>query len=121
MLQEFLPEIEAGELSFVFVRGQFAHPVLKRPARGEFRVNSQFRPLKPVRADPSRTLISDGAAVVALLEHAVPLYTRIDGVIGQERLICTEVELCDPSLFMDIVPNTAHLLADATIEAIRAH
>lgn len=119
MIQEYLPEIEKGEFSFVFVGGSLAHVVLKRPAPGEFRVNSRFAPPRREVVEPTRDLRSDASAVL----HAVgepTLYARIDGVERGGRLICTEVELTDPSLYLDLVPSTAHLLAEATTAAVRS-
>ena len=118
MLQEFRPEIADGELSFVFIAGAFAHAVLKRPAAGEFRVNSQYAPPPPEAIVPSRRLLEDALAVLGTARQWT-LYARIDGVVRDGCLICTEIELADPSLYMQAHPPTAHLLARATIDAAR--
>jgi glutathione synthase/RimK-type ligase-like ATP-grasp enzyme len=120
MLQEYLPEIENGELSFVLIQGRLAHAILKRPKPDEFRINSKYEPLAPMHVTPSDALVDDAEAVLRKVLPEAPLYARVDGIERRGRLICTEVELTDPSLYMDIVPGTAHLLADATLAAINA-
>lgn len=41
MVQPFLPSLEAqGELSLIYIDGRFTHAVRKRPAPGDFRVQS---------------------------------------------------------------------------------
>jgi hypothetical protein len=42
LVQEFVPEISAGELAGVFLDGVFSHGLRRVPARHEFRVNSQY-------------------------------------------------------------------------------
>jgi hypothetical protein len=118
MIQEFLPEIAGGELSFIFIGQTLAHTVLKRPAPGEFRINSRYKPLPVAAIDPPAQLAADAEAVIRAVGQPT-LYARIDGVVRAGRLICTEVELTDPSLFMDSAPATAERFARATIEAIR--
>lgn len=118
MVQEFLPEIAEGELSFVFIAGDYAHTVLKLPAEGEFRVNTQYQPLPPVPHAPSRQLLAD--AVRVLEATAAPtLYARVDGIARFGRLVCTELEVTEPNLYMDVVPETAVLMAQATVAAAR--
>ncbi|HEV7675473.1 MAG TPA: hypothetical protein VGQ12_13165, partial [Candidatus Angelobacter sp.] len=42
LIQQFIPEIQTdGEISFVYVDGQFSHAVLKRPRAGDFRVQQE--------------------------------------------------------------------------------
>jgi glutathione synthase/RimK-type ligase-like ATP-grasp enzyme len=42
LVQPLLPAIAAGEYSCVFVAGELTHAVLKRPAAGDFRVQSHY-------------------------------------------------------------------------------
>lgn len=118
MVQEFLPEIAEGELSFVFIAGSYAHTVLKLPAEGEFRVNTQYQPPPPVPHAPSRQLLADATRVLEAA-GAPTLYARVDGIARFGRLICTELEVTEPNLYMDTVPETAVLMAQATVAAVR--
>lgn len=119
IVQAYLPEIATtGEISFVFVGGRFAHAVRIRPAQGEFRVNSRYRPRPPERVGPKESLLEAAAKVLAAIpSETIPLYARIDGVEdGQGDFICLEAEVVDPTLFLNLAPETADLLADATRE-----
>ncbi|HWA48634.1 MAG TPA: hypothetical protein VG742_10190, partial [Dongiaceae bacterium] len=113
MVQSYLPEIEEGEWSLIFLGGAFAHAVLKRPAPGEFRINSRFGGTRAA-VSPPRAMIADGEHVASLLPE-VPLYARIDGVMRDGRLLCTELELTDPNLYFDLAPESAQKLASLTL------
>ena len=60
----------------------------------------------------------DELAVLRTVRQST-LYARIDGIVRDQRLICTEIELADPSLYMQAHPPTADLVARATIDAVR--
>src|SRR5690606_8361541 len=92
LLQERLPEIAEGEISCVFIDGRFAHAVLTRPAPGEFRINTRFRPQPPARFDPPAGVVDDARKVIEAMP-AMPLYARVDGVSRGGRLICLEAEV----------------------------
>lgn len=123
LLQAFLPGIAAqGETSFVFVAGRLAHAVCTRPAHGEFRVNSRYAPRPSERVEPDPQLVDDAARVLAAIPgEASPLYARIDGAADTDgRLVCLEAEVIDPTLFLDLAPETAGLLARATLDTIQS-
>jgi glutathione synthase/RimK-type ligase-like ATP-grasp enzyme len=42
MVQPFLPRIADGEVSLIFVDGEFSHAVIKRPRTGDFRSQPEF-------------------------------------------------------------------------------
>lgn len=122
IVQTYVPQIAvAGEISLVFIGGRFAHAVRKRPAEGEFRVNTRFSPPAPERIAPS-SRVREGAERVlrALPGDAPPLYARIDGVEVDGGFVCLEAELVDPALFLHLAPESAELLARATVAAIAA-
>lgn len=57
-----------------------------------------------------------GLVVAALPGGAPPLYARIDRAPGPDgRLLCLEAEVTDPTLVPDLAPETAGLLARATV------
>lgn len=121
IVQAFAPEIlETGELSLVFVGGTFAHAVRKRPANGEFRVNTRYAPRAPERIVPSARVRGGAEAVLrALPVDAPPLYARIDGLECAEGFLCLEAEVIDPALFFFLAPESADLMARATVAAMR--
>jgi glutathione synthase/RimK-type ligase-like ATP-grasp enzyme len=113
LVQEFLPEIEDGELSLIYFDGLFSHAVRKRPPRGEFRVNSRFGATYSAET-PSREVTEQGGAVLRALPE-LPLYARVDGVVRDGRLIVIEVEVLEPGLFLDFDRGSAERFAQATI------
>jgi glutathione synthase/RimK-type ligase-like ATP-grasp enzyme len=118
LLQVFIPDIAtAGEWSLVFFEGRYSHAVLKRAARGEFRVQIEWGG-RVERAEPAREIIADAQAVIDALESS-PIYARVDGIELERRLTIMEVELIEPELFFDRYPDAAARLADAVIRAVR--
>ena len=113
LLQEFVPAIQSrGEVSLVFLAGSFSHAVLKRPAAGDFRVQTDFGgKLEP--ATPARETIAFGDAVLA--GAARPwLYARVDLVEAERGPVLMELELIEPDLFLS--PPAAARLAEALLE-----
>lgn len=100
LVQPFLPAIvEEGEHSLIFIDGQFSHGLIKRPAAGDYRVQSLYggwdTPVTPAPAD-----LAAAEAVLAGLPFPAPLYARIDLVRGPEgALLLMEAELIEPFLY----------------------
>lgn len=108
MIQEFLEEVGIdGEYSLIFFGQQYSHAVKKTPKKGDFRVQEQFGGLSsPTR--PSGDIIRQATAI---LDTAVPftssprlLYARVDGVIRKGIFTLMELELVEPSLFINNNP-----------------
>lgn len=113
LVQSFVPEIETGECSLVFIEGEFSHAVLKRPIPGDFRVQHDFggrlEPLAPavgVRAFAER--------VLAAVPHAW-VYARVDLVDTPRGPRLMELELIEPDLFLSRAPAAAARLAEALV------
>jgi len=100
MVQPFIPEIESqGEWSIMFFGGVFSHAVVKRAASGDFRVQREFGGTFET-VTPSPTVLAQAERAL----RAAPgesLYARVDGVILGGELVLTELELLEPSLFLD--------------------
>lgn len=101
LIQPFVPEIEThGEWSLVFIDGEYSHAVLKRPARGDFRVQPAHGGTVQA-AEPSNTLRTAARAVLdglSALGHPKPLYARVDGIEIGGRFTLMELELIEPAL-----------------------
>jgi glutathione synthase/RimK-type ligase-like ATP-grasp enzyme len=117
LVQEFLPEIGDGELSMVYFDGVFSHAIRKRPPEGEFRSNSRYGPTRDAETPPVE-VAEQGAAALGVLPE-MPLYARVDGVVRDGALIVIEVEVLEPSLFMEFDPPSAERFAEATIKRLR--
>lgn len=117
LLQEMLPEINKGELSFVFIGGVHAHTVLSKPAKDEFRVNSQYGKSEISLFAAPNAFVKQASSILNILPYST-LYSRIDCVVRDDQLICLEVEVIDPTLFLHLFPKTAKQLAKAILSDI---
>ena len=114
VVQEFVPEIrQTGEMACVFFDGAFSHAFWRRPAPGEFRVNSQYGArLEP--ASPAEATVRQARAILDLLP-AMPLYARVDGLPRADGLLLMELELIEPGLALDLDAGAADRFAEATL------
>ncbi len=115
LVQPFVPEVvSAGEWSLLYFGGEFSHAVIKRPAIGDYRVQSEHggstEPIEPDAA--TLTAAGQALAAVAALGYAEPAYARVDGVICEGRFLLMELELIEPFLFLAGHPAAAERLAE---------
>jgi glutathione synthase/RimK-type ligase-like ATP-grasp enzyme len=112
LVQPFVPElISEGEWSLLFLRGTFSHAVLKRPVGGDFRVQEEFGgAAAPVEPAPA---IVDAAVRALAASGQETLYARVDGVRRGGRFEVMELELVEPSLFLETTPGAAERFAHA--------
>jgi glutathione synthase/RimK-type ligase-like ATP-grasp enzyme len=118
MVQPFLPSLEEqGETSLVFIAGALSHAVRKRPAAGDFRVQSIWGGTAS-SAQPEARQVELAEQVLAQLDEP-PLYARVDLVKdlgGNPALI--ELELIEPNLYLSTNPAAATRLADAVLSQL---
>ncbi len=116
VVQPFMPQIEsAGELSMVFIDGEFSHAVQKTPKAGEFRIQSEFGGTY-TRATPSEQALRAAKTCLACVEDKFgeqPLYARVDGLIVNEEFQLMELELAEPELMFNLAPEAAANMAVA--------
>jgi glutathione synthase/RimK-type ligase-like ATP-grasp enzyme len=118
MIQPFLPVIETeGELSFIFLRGEFSHAVRKRPKPGDFRVQEEHGGTAE-REPATPDLVRQAERAVDAAPEP-PLYARADGVVAEGKLVITELELVEPMLYLGWDPNAADRLAAGIERALR--
>jgi len=114
LVQPFVPAIvEEGEWSLVFFDGGFSHAVLKRPARGDYRVQDDFGGSADPVAPPASILAAAqrALAVVADLGHPDHAYVRVDGVQVDGRFALMELEMIEPGLHLARRPDAAERFA----------
>lgn len=118
LIQPFFPAIQTeGEISFIFIGGRFSHAVLKRPAQGDYRIQSAYGGHEQ-EMDPS-PLDKDAAHAIFDLIEGEPLYARIDMVRdGNGQLRVMEVELIEPYLYPEQCPQLGQRLIHAIEKAI---
>jgi glutathione synthase/RimK-type ligase-like ATP-grasp enzyme len=110
VVQRLVPEIRStGEISMMFFGGAFSHAVGKRPKTGEFRVQERLGGII-TGVDPPDVLV--GYARELLETHAPGcLYARVDVVAAADRFVLMEVELVEPSLYLQHDPPSARAFA----------
>jgi glutathione synthase/RimK-type ligase-like ATP-grasp enzyme len=113
LLQEYMPEIEAGELSFVFFAAQFSHCVRKTPKQGDFRVQGDFGATREIHVPTPEQI--QGASRLLSLAPEVPAYARVDVVMRGSTMVLMEIELIDPMLFLGWESQAASRLADVLL------
>lgn len=120
MIQPFLPAISGeGEFSLFYFGGHYSHAIIKRPAKGDFRVQDYFGGTETAINPPADTLELATAAL-----HAAPdktLYARVDMVRDAEGIIrLMELELIEPSLFLHFADDKGAAFAAAVQNAIQS-
>ncbi len=100
LVQPFLPGIvEEGEHSLIFIDGQFSHGLIKRPAPGDYRVQSLYGGWDTA-VTPAPDDLAAAEKVIAGLPFPAPLYARIDLVRGSDgTLLLMEAEVIEPFLY----------------------
>ena len=114
LVQDFVPGIVAdGEWSLLFFDGRYSHAVIKRPARGDYRVQSQHGGSVEA-AEPTPAMIDSAQRVLsatAALGYPDIAYARVDGVMVDGRFRLMELEVIEPALFLAGRPDAAERFA----------
>jgi glutathione synthase/RimK-type ligase-like ATP-grasp enzyme len=118
LVQPFAEEIPRdGELSLMFIDGEFSHSAIKRASGGEFRVQTEHGgSVNPTRV--AAPIVEQARGVIEALPE-VPLYARVDGIVRGEAFLLMELELIEPNLFFDIAPGSAERFAAALARRLR--
>src|SRR5262249_6260497 len=113
MIQPFIPAIATeGELSFLFVDGEFSHALVKRNATGDYRIQEVYG-RRPRRVHATQADKKAARAVLEALDEP-PLYARVDMVRGGDgRLLLMELEVIEPFLFPQDGPHIGAMLGKA--------
>lgn len=115
MVQPFLREVvRNGEISLVFIAGQFSHAVRSMPGTNDFRVQSGISKAFV----PPAELIAQAATV---LSHAPEpaLYARVDMIQQDGAAVLMELELIEPTLFLMHDAHAPQRFAQAIAAAAR--
>lgn len=119
MVQPFQASIASeGELSLFFFGGEYSHAVVKKPAAGDYRIQSTYGG----QDFPFTPTPSDIAIARSVLDFAPEplLYARVDMVRGQDGLLkLMELEVIEPYLYPLYAPTMGHLFARAYLQEIQ--
>lgn len=111
LVQQFAPGVSQGEMSFVFLGGDYSHAVLKRAAGDEFRIHVEHGgTVESYHGKPDE--IAWAKSVVAALKDEPWSYARVDAVRDEAGLMLMELELLDPELFFLYNRAAAEKFAD---------
>lgn len=120
LMQQFIPEIQdQGEISFVYIDGQFSHAALKRPAAGDFRVQQEHGGSAELLHPPAALLDQANWISATVPQVRESLYCRIDAVARDGKLLLMELELIEPELFLGLAEGAAERFARAIIRRIQ--
>lgn len=119
MIQPFLPSVvEEGEYTFVFIDGVFSHGVLKRAAKGEYRIQSLFGGYESDYA-PEQADLARAQAVMSALPFDDLLYCRIDMArLPSGKLAVMEAEAIEPYLYPEQGSDLGKRLAAAILNRL---
>ncbi len=120
LIQQFIPEIETqGEISFVYIDGQFSHAALKRPAAGDFRVQQEHGGSAHL-FHPDANLLTQANQIASTVRQVRDsLYCRIDAVARDGKLVLMELELIEPELFLGLAEGAAERFARAIVRRVK--
>ena len=119
MLQPFKREIlEEGELSFVFINGNYSHSVIKKAAEGNFLVGKALHGGITQKAFPKASHIAKAAHILQLCGEGT-LYGRIDAIVKNDALILAEAEFIEPVLFAAYEEGFTQKFASAINQRVR--
>ncbi|MEY3012728.1 MAG: hypothetical protein RIT45_1463 [Pseudomonadota bacterium] len=126
LLQPYLETVETfGEVSAIVLGGVYSHGVRKVPVPGDYRVQDDYGASDaPYAFSPAERALCERALTAAaeILGLREPLlYARVDWLRGPDgRLLLTELELVEPSLFFRHGPAAAERMAELIVARVRA-
>jgi len=117
LVQPFLPSVvDRGETNLVMIDGAFSHAV-RKGARWSGQPEQSRGLVEPTAEEldiAHRVLDATNR-----LGHGVPAYARVDLAIGRcGQPLLMELELIEPSLFLDRAPSAADRLLDAVASRV---
>ena len=106
MIQPYLPSIETeGETSLLFFGGELSHVDNKRPAAGDFRIQTQFGGQYVALAEPPPGALELARTTLAAIDEDL-LYARIDMAQGSDgQWLLMEAELIEPDFYLSAAPE----------------
>jgi glutathione synthase/RimK-type ligase-like ATP-grasp enzyme len=116
MVQEFLPQIHDGELSFLFFNGKYSHTAIKIPAAGDFRVQNYYGGVYKKYPD-DRKLIAEASEILRISGEDT-LYARVDGLVINGKFNLIELEIFEPALFLHTDESAAVNFGKAILERL---
>jgi glutathione synthase/RimK-type ligase-like ATP-grasp enzyme len=116
MVQPFITAIvDEGEYSLFYFDGRFSHAIVKKPKKGDFRVQEEHGGIIS-KIEPDIRMRSAADSIAARITPT-PLYSRIDLVRDRDNeFALMEMELIEPALYFRMDPPSARRFADAFVD-----
>ena len=109
--------VDEGEYSILLFGGEFSHAIVKRPKAGDYRVQPHLGGTEVTCEPPAGAIELAQAALAAAPAEAA--YARVDMVRDNDgRLAIIELELIEPSLWLQHAPDGGELFVRAIREAL---
>lgn len=117
LIQPFIPAIASeGEHALILFDGEFSHALMRRPKRGDFRVQEHLGGTTEACEAPAGAEELAKAALAAAPAKAP--YARVDIVRDADgELLIMELELIEPALWLDVAPHAGEAFARAVLAA----
>jgi glutathione synthase/RimK-type ligase-like ATP-grasp enzyme len=122
VVQPLLTSVWAeGERSVFVIDGRPVGAVAKRPAEGEIRVHEEYGgDFRAVALPPYLAAAAVDAVAAAVRLRGVDLpYARVDFLRADDRWLVSEVELVEPGLYPDTVPEVVDAYAAVVATLVR--
>jgi len=121
MVQPYIESVETiGELTAIYIGGQFSHGVQKIPVKGDYRVQDDFGAQDMPYAFTEDEIALMDELLTLVPQHESLVYARFDFLkSNDDELLLNELELIEPSLFFRHCPKAAHLFADVIINVVK--
>ncbi|MCH1866678.1 RimK family alpha-L-glutamate ligase [Nocardioides sp. CFH 31398] len=118
LVQPYLAEVDtAGETGVVCIDGEISHAFRKGAllAVGDALVEGLFKEEEITAREPSPLEVEVARRALAAVPggSAAPLYARVDLLPTPDGPLLLELELCEPSFFLDTAPERAASVAAA--------
>lgn len=118
MIQPFLSTISDGEYSLILFDGVPSHTLVKRPKPGDFRTQEHLGgTVEACDTPPGAVQLAQAALAAA---PAPATYARVDMIrdsAGELRIM--ELELIEPSLWLNVAPHGEESFARAVFGAVK--
>ncbi len=120
MVQPYVESVETeGELSAIFIDGEFTHGVQKIPVKGDYRVQDDFGARDMQYSFTEEEIDTMHSTLQSVPDYASLLYARFDYLRDNDgSLLLNELELVEPSLFFRHSKDAAELFATAIIKRV---
>lgn len=117
IVQPFVDSVVSqGEWSFVYFDRELSHSLLKKPAADDYRAHGLYGGTVE-KATPPDHYSEQADAILAKIPFDL-LYARLDLISVADRLAVVEVELIEPILYFNLVPDSVGRLVSATVASL---